>query len=105
MTGKYLITTEQWFYGVDGKQYRAAWGEVEIVEDSLIGVKTNRNSTNWYAKVGSKKNHIIIAGCQIHYAIKCDEKPNTGYVEDWKAPEGTISESVYKRPSSIYIAE
>jgi hypothetical protein len=103
MNGKYLITTEGWFYAPDGQQYKAAWGNVEILEDSLIGVKTNRNSTNWYAKVGSNDKEIIIAGCQIHYAIKCNNIPNT---------ESTISENDFegKMISSdvrtrIYIAE
>lgn len=75
MKGKYLITTDNWFLAPDGKQYRSAWGEVEVLEDSILGVKTNRNSSNWYAKIGDEKNHIIVAGCQIHYAIRSEEKP------------------------------
>ncbi|WP_444956686.1 hypothetical protein [Ornithobacterium rhinotracheale] len=57
-------------------------GSVEIVSDKILRIETNRNSTNWYAKVGSEENHILIAGCQIHYAVKCDEKPNDGYVRE-----------------------
>jgi len=104
MEGKYLITTDNWFYAPDGKQYRAAWGEVEIVEDNILGIKTNRVSTNWFAKIGDDKKYIIIAGCQIHYAIKCENKPNINDVEDWS----TIAEKecvIYKRPTTIYIAE
>ena len=66
MKGKYLITTDNWFVAPDGREYKAAWGEVEIMEDNILGVKTNRNSVNWYAKVGSENNHIIIAGCQVN---------------------------------------
>ena len=57
MEGKYLITTDSWFIAPDGNQYVAVWGDVEIVEDSVLGVKTNIGSTNWYARVGSKDNH------------------------------------------------
>jgi hypothetical protein len=82
MKGKYLITTDEWFIAPNGKQYKSAWGEVEIVSDAILGIKTNVRSSNWFAKLGSEKNHIIIAGCQIHYAVLCD-RPNTqNVVED-----------------------
>jgi len=73
MTGNYLVTTDQWFYAPNGKKYRAVFGNVEIVEDSFLGVKTNRQSTNWYAKIGNENNHVIVAGCQIQYAVKCEK--------------------------------
>jgi hypothetical protein len=101
---KYLITTDAWFTAPDGMQYRSAWGSVEIISDSFLGIKTNRNSTNWYARVGSEERHIIIAGCQIHYAIKSDRKPNDGSVEAWSA-DASNGIKVYKEPSRIYIAE
>ena len=104
MTGKYLISTDEWFIAPDGKQYKAAWGEIEIVEDSFLGLKTNRMSTNWFAKVGSEDNHIIIAGCQIHYAAKCKNEPVTTEIEDWTA-NAADGIKKYKSPSRIYIAE
>jgi len=70
MKGKHLITTDAWFYGADGKQYKSVWGEVEIVSDAILGIKTNVRSSNWFAKVSGEKNHVIIAGCQIHYDIR-----------------------------------
>ncbi|GAB3822165.1 hypothetical protein [Pontibacter rugosus] len=102
MKGKYLITTDAWFYAPDGKMYRAVWGDVEILEDSLLGLKTNRNSTNWYAKVGSDDNHVIVAGCQIHYATKCLESPNTKPVADYSTEGGSLK--WFERPTGIYIA-
>jgi len=104
MQGKYLITTDAWFYAPDGKQYKAAWGDVQIIEDTFLGLKTNRNSSNWFAKVGSEKKHIVIAGCQIHYAVKCEEKPNTEASEDWQA-DAQNGVKLYERPSSIYVAQ
>jgi hypothetical protein len=104
MIGNYLITTDAWFTAPDGKSYRAAWGKIEILEDKFLGIKTNRNSTNWFAKLGSEKNHIIIAGCQIHYAIKCDDTPNISDTEDWQADASAGLKS-YVRPTSIYIAQ
>ena len=103
MKGKYLITTDAWFYAPNGQKYKSAWGTVEIVEDSMLGVKTNRGSTNWYAKVGSEDKHIIIAGCQIHYAVKCDTLPNTESVKELTYSETACNE--INRPSEIYIAE
>ena len=101
MKGKYLVTTDAWFYAPDGKQYRAAWGEIKILEDSFLGIKTNRMSANWFAKIGSEDMHIIVAGCQINYSIKCDEYPETGLVKDFYGEESEAS----SRPSKIYIAE
>jgi len=103
MTGKYLINTDNWFVAPDGKQYKAVWGQVQIVNDSILGITTNRNSTNWFAMVGEGKKHVIIAGCQIHYAVMCEEKPNTEPAECWETKDGEIK--TFLAPSRIYIAE
>lgn len=105
MKGKYLITTTQWFYAPDGKVYRCVWGDVEILSDGILGVKTNHHSANWFAKIGSESNHMVVAGCQIHYAIRCEEKPNTeGTVENWSA-DSASGIKIYNEPIRIYIAE
>lgn len=102
MNGNYLITTDAWFYAPDGRQYRAVWGNVTITDDSVLGIKTNARSSNWFAKVGSEENHVIVAGCQIHYAIKCD-KPNIAEVSEHSIVSGEVKR--YDRPNEIYIAE
>lgn len=103
MEGKYLITTDNWFYAPNGKKYRSAWGDVEILQDNILGVKTNRMSSNWFAKIGSDENHIIVAGCQIHYSVRCEETPYTGVVYEKSYGDGSQVE--IKRDSEIYIAE
>lgn len=102
MKGKYLITTDNWFLAPDGKQYKAVWGDVSIVCDEVLGIKTNRASSNWYARVGSQNNHVIVAGCQIHYAVKCEEKPNDNFADDYQVHEGKVI--LVERPSHIYLA-
>lgn len=104
MNGKYLITTDAYFLAPDGKEYKAAWGEVEILNDSFLGIKTNARSSNWFAKIGSEYNHIIIAGCQIHYAIKCINKPNTSKAESWTFDAANGAKE-FVLPTKIYIAE
>lgn len=103
MQGKYLITTDSWFFGPDGFQYRAVWGEVQIIEDDkALGIRTNARSSNWYAKVGTEENHVIVAGCQIHYAVKTDTKPKE------VQSEINITDGIKKterRENTIYIAE
>ncbi len=79
---KYLITTSNWFFAPDGENYIAAHGTVHSVVDSeaVLGLRANRNSTNWYVIIGD----LIIAGCQIHYALRCDEfssAPGTSEVD------------------------
>lgn len=103
MKGKYLITTNAWFYAPDGMKYRSVWGNVTIVEDSVLGIKTNRNSANWYARIGSDEKYIIVAGCQIFYAIKCENKPNTDDVTDLSY--SSSGSSSFERKCEIYIAE
>jgi hypothetical protein len=103
MKGKYLITTDAWFYAPDGLKYRGVWGNVDILEDSVLGVKTNRNSSNWYAYVGNKEKGMVVAGCQIHYAVKCDKAPNTKKVKDFSYGNSTAES--FERPTEIYIAE
>lgn len=96
MTGKYLITTDAWFYAPDGKQYKSVWGEIEILSDSILGVKTNVRSSNWFAKIGSKDKHVIVAGCQIHYACKCENQPET------ISSEINITDGITKTEERLY---
>jgi hypothetical protein len=106
MKGKYLITTDHWFIAPDGKQYRSAWGEVVLMDDKILGIKTNRMASNWYAMVGGNDREIIIAGCQIHFAIKCPKKPDNSKMKDYQVDVTKESGKVeYERESYIYIAE
>lgn len=101
---KYLITTDNWFAAPDGFMYQSVWGKIQIFEDTTItGIKTNRNSSNRYMVVGNKGKAAIIAGCQIHYAVRSDSKPNTNIISDYTVGGGIYTE--YERPSKIYIAE
>ena len=103
MQGKYLITTDNWFYAPDGKQYRAVWGDVKVYSDNLLGIKTNEKSTNWFLMVGQPEDHVLIAGCQIHYAVKSSVRPSEEFVIDEIVHEGDMSQ--YKRSSHIYFTQ
>jgi len=98
---QFIITTNNWFYAPDGKQYRGVYGTVHRVLNSeeTLGVKTNSKSTNWYIQIGN----MLIAGCQIHYAVKSDNC-NTGMVDDF-AIDNTNGIIHFRRPSSIYNAD
>lgn len=65
-----LITAENWFSAPDGQLYKAVFGKlVGVFTDyELLGVETNNYSTNWYVEVGN----MVLAGCQVHYAIVTD---------------------------------
>ena len=100
--GNYLISTDGWFLGPDGKMYQGVWGDAKIFDDnSVLGIKTNRGSANWYVMVGTEDNHVIIAGCQVHYACKCDKKPTEEMIDRWDSDKVKW----YKEPSRIYIAD
>lgn len=104
MEGKYIVTTDNWFYAPDGNSYKAVWGEVSILEDTFLGVKTNKNSANWFAKVGSEDNFVIVAGCQIHYAVRSENEPNTQGYRHELTHELTVKSVVANTPR-IYIAK
>lgn len=104
MKGKYIVTADNWFYAPDGNSYKAVWGDIEIFEDTILGVKTNRNASNWYAKVGTQDNHVIIAGCQIHYAVKCETEPNNQTYRHELTHELEVKSVVAETPR-IYIAK
>ena len=99
---KYIVTTDNWFFAPDGKQYRGVFGKVEIISDAFLGIKTNIRSSNWFAKVGTEENHVIIAGCQIHYAVKTDIEPPEK-VLDQNVKDGEVK--IYERGMYIYIAK
>ncbi|RYH04115.1 hypothetical protein EU805_01715 [Salipiger sp. IMCC34102] len=74
---KYLITTDSWFITPSGESFLSVFGTVHGVVDSteVLGIRTNAKSTNWYVVIGD----LIVAGCQIHYAVRCesfDTKPH-----------------------------
>jgi hypothetical protein len=99
---KYLITTDRWFVAPDGDQYRAVHGTVTKIanDNETLGIKTNRGSTNWFVVIGG----MVIAGCQIHYAIKTDEcsfiPPSREIEHDGKLRhERTYSSRIYDADS------
>ncbi len=96
---KALITTDCWFVAPDGKQYRAVFGTVKAVQSSeeTLGVRTNARSTNWYVEIGC----MTLAGCQIHYAIRCDSC-SFDPAEDYTTADGSLK--TFIRPSSIFNA-
>ena len=99
----YLITTDGWFVAPDGQLYSAVWGKVGILSDTVLGIKTNARSANWYAKVGPEDRHVIIAGCQIHYAVRCEERPSEVGPDIQDVHEGELRTNSYQ--SRIYFTE
>jgi len=100
MIGKeVLITTDSWFIAPDGESYKSVYGKLQgiFLDRDILGVKTNAKSTNWYAQVGG----MIIAGCQIHYVINCEnETVNTDNTNGWQHHEGKVV--ISNTPSKIY---
>lgn len=97
---KVLVTTSNWFYGKDGKQYRAIHGTLKAVHEagSTLGFIPNRSHANWFIEIGE----MIVMGCQIMYVIQCDEvstEITSDYITDVNYPEGI---KYFDRPSSIY---
>lgn len=92
-----LVTTNNWFYAPDGKAYKAVFGTVRSIKSDTetLGIKTNARATNWYVQIGN----VMIAGCQIHYAVECEEC-HLGDVQDWTSEQGH-----HTHPSFIYGAE
>jgi len=98
---KYLVTTDHWFVGPDNEHYRAAWGTCQIkTSEEVFGFTPNEPSTNWFIVVGEGEGQILIAGCQVHFAIKREHKPY------WPVGSYTDKETGVKNSiNKIYIAE
>ena len=98
---KALVTTDSWFVAPDGLNYKAAFGTVKgcSTAEEALGIRPNGKSTNWYLHIGN----LMIAGCQVHYAIRTDECSKDP-AKDWTA-DATNGINVYERPSSIYFAD
>lgn len=100
---KVLITTQSWFYGKDGKQYRAVHGTLKAVHEAgkTLGFIPNRSHANWYVEVGTMR----IMGCQVLYFEVVDTVISDA-VEEWKTPtDKSGSAETYMRPTTIYITE
>jgi hypothetical protein len=68
----YLVTTDGWWFAPDGMQYKSVWGKASIQKtEDVLGFTPLRPSTNWFISIWK----VIIAGCQIHYLIRCPEEP------------------------------
>lgn len=73
-----LVTTDSWFIGPDGRDYKGAYGPCTVIEaKDLLGLAP-KSSANWYLQVGYGNKMVIIAGCQVHYAAmpaQCPQSP------------------------------
>lgn len=99
---KVLITTQSWFYGPDGVQYRAVWGTLKSVTSAkdALGFSVNHSHANFYVHIGN----TIIAGCQALYCVRCDQRPKFEAVKHamYNNEHGL---SIIDRPNEIYLAE
>ena len=101
-----LVTFSQWFFAPDGNSYRAAWGIVQIYSDeATLGIKTNNKSSNWYISVGIGDKAVVVAGCQIHYAVVSKDRPNNGRIKETRCNDSKGEGFVFYRDTVIYIAE
>ncbi len=73
----YLVTGYDWFYNpITGELCKAAWGKAQILTtEEVFNFKPLRPSTNWFLKLGEGEGSILIAGCQVFYAVECAKRP------------------------------
>lgn len=73
---RYLVTLDNYFYAPDGEMYKAVWGKVSLTTtEQVLGFAPSRPSTNWFMVIGEGENSAILAGCQIHFLVKCEKRP------------------------------
>ncbi len=98
---KVLVTVDNWFYAPDGQTYKGVHGTLKGVKtaEATLGIRPNGKSTNWYLEIGN----VVIAGCQVHYAVKCDSCEQVK-CNGWTTnAESGIKE--YEYPSPIYFTD
>ena len=96
-----LITTDNWFYGPDAKSYRAVYGKLKNIKaaENLLGVKPGRTEATWYIEIGN----IVIAGCQVKYAIQTDKCDTLSDGCGWSS-DAQHGCKTYSTPNPIYFA-
>lgn len=96
---KVLITTSSWFFGKDGKQYKAIHGTLKGVHEAgkTLGFIPNRAHANWYFEIGE----MIIMGCQVMYVLET-EIVNTGDIDEW-VNHDEHGYKIVNKPTSIYV--
>lgn len=100
---KYLVTLDNWFVAPDGQQYRAAWGRCCLrTTKDVFEFTPSRPSTNWFLIIGSEGKEVIVAGCQIHFCVRCEDKPQDQYVGQKYIDKDM---GIERNASTIYIAE
>ncbi len=100
---KALITTDDWFIAPDGQTYKAVHGTINAVlnDAEALGIKTNARSSNWFISIGN----MLIAGCQIHYAIKCSSPDFEARPDAELSHDGVASEHQKWTTSRIFNAD
>lgn len=89
-----LITTDNWFTGPDGNQYKSAFGVARVLQSKDVLGFNSRGGANWMVQVGEGDGAVFIMGCQIHYAIVTTRKPQRTDVycpEDFKIKIGVTT--------------
>lgn len=97
---KILVTTNDWFYGPDGKQYRGVWGTLKGIHEAKesLGIIPSRAHANWFIEIGG----MVIMGCRIMYLVKCPNPPPEADIKEWHA-DAANGYKEFTRPGSILI--
>lgn len=100
---KYVVTSDAWFVAPDGEMYRSAWGMCKVYDiEKVLGFRPSRPSTNWYLEIGCDGKEVIIAGCQIHHLVRCEDRPDNDRInQSYKHSDTGLMETANR----IYIAE
>lgn len=98
---KVLITTSGWFYGADGKSYRAVHGTLKGIHESgkTLGFIPNRSHANWFIEIGE----LVIMGCQVMYILECETVSTEPVVDYTTEGQGENGIKEFERPTAIYI--
>lgn len=75
-----LVTVRDWFYGKDGQNYKAVWGEASKFQGSdmftLASTPSAENSKEgWFLRVGTGPDAIYIEKSQIQTIQLCADAP------------------------------
>ena len=96
-----LVTTTNWFFAPDGKQYKAVYGTLKNLHqaEAVLGFKPDRAHTNWFVEIGA----MMIAGCQVLYCVQSDEMPYLGTTTEQRVSDtGAID---YQSPCVIFVTD
>lgn len=71
-----VVTTDEWFTGPDGNNYKNVYGPVDVAESKVLLGFEAKGTSNYVVLVGAPGQQVVLMGCRVHYMAMCPKRPH-----------------------------